>query len=202
MWNVTRQPGAKWRARPGTQIHRARCEQTFFSLEQLIMKSMRSKRLRSLGFESLEGRLALSTGMGMAAASHHAHAVVMSQTQETATASFKGHVDISNGTMTTTNLRGTIGPDRFTGSGTGTVAGKLFEGGSVSLTNNSGSLQLTLGSSYTVKVRKHSRQEVNVVVAGGSGAYASYVGETGLLNTWNTPVKPSSTASFGGYLNV
>jgi hypothetical protein len=172
-------------------------------LEQLIMKSMRSKRLRFLGFESLEGRLALSTGMGIAAVSHPAGAVEMSQTQRTIPASFKGHVQIINGTeMMTTNLRGTIGTDHLTGSGTGVVAGRLFMGGTVSLNNSLGSMQLELGSSYTVKVKRHSRQEVNLVVVAGTGKYASYVGATGLLNSWNTPVKPTSTATFGGYFNA
>ena len=55
------------------------------------MTRIRSKRQRSLGFEPLEGRLALSAGVGMAVASHHAHEVPMSQIQKTIPASFKGH---------------------------------------------------------------------------------------------------------------
>jgi len=163
------------------------------------MTRIRSKRQRPVGFEALEGRLVLSAGMGMAAASHHAHAVVMSQTQKTIPASFKGHSQILNGTeLVATGLTGTIGRDHFTGYGTGTVAGKLFQGGNVYLSNGAGSVQLALDPGVVVTVRKHSRQEVPLTVAAASGKYASYVRLTGLLNTWNTPAKPSATSSFSG----
>jgi len=163
------------------------------------MKRMHSNRRRPITFEALEGRLALSTGVGIAAASHHAHAVVMSQTQRTLPASFRGHVELINGTeMLTTNLRGTIGPDHFTGSGTGTVSGRQFMGGTVSLSNSKGSIELGLGSAYTVKVMSHTRQKVNLVVLSGTGKYAAYVGATGVLNTWNTPARPPGNASFSG----
>ena len=45
----------------------------------------------------------------------------MKQTQKSIPASFKGHAQIINGSeLVTTGLRGTIGKDHFTGSGTGT----------------------------------------------------------------------------------
>jgi hypothetical protein len=166
------------------------------------MKRIRSKHQRPVGFEALEGRLALSAGVGTAAASHHAHAVVMSQTQKTIPASFKGQVQIINGTeMMTTNLRGTIGTDHFTGSGTGTVAGKRFQGGEVDLSNGKGSIQLGLGSSVVVKVRKSSRKEVPVVVVAANGKYAPYAGITGTLTTWSVPARNRASASFGGFFN-
>jgi hypothetical protein len=167
------------------------------------MTRIRSKRQRHVEFEALEGRLALSTGMGAAAASHHSALVVMSQTQKTLPASFKGHSQILNGTeLVTTNLKGTIGKDRFTGSGTGTVAGTLFQGGEVSLSNSLGSIELGLSAAYVVKPGKHPRQAVPAVVTAATGKYASFVGMTGLLNTWNTPTKPNAIASFAGYFNV
>ncbi len=61
------------------------------------MTRIRSKRQRPVGFEALEGRLALSAGMGTAVASHHAEAGCMSQTQKSIPASFKGHRSSSTG---------------------------------------------------------------------------------------------------------
>jgi hypothetical protein len=167
------------------------------------MMRIRSNRQRSIAFDALEGRLALSTGMGAAAASHHVATADTSQTPKTIPASFKGHSQILNGTeLVTTGLKGIIGKDHFTGSGTGTVAGTLFQGGDSSLSNSKGSIELGLDPAVVVMQGKHSRQEVSVVVTAASGKYASYVGMTGLLNTWNTPTKPNSTASFSGYFNT
>jgi len=167
------------------------------------MTRIRSKRQRAVEFEALEGRLALSAGMGMAVVSHHADAVVMSQTQKSIPASFKSHVQILNGSeVVITNLRGTIGKDHFTGSGTGTVVGTQFEGGTVNLSNSKGTIQLNLGSAFVVKVKKSSKQEVSVVVVAASGKYASYVGAPGTLTSWNVPAKPNASASFSGSFNV
>jgi hypothetical protein len=166
------------------------------------MTRIRTNRKRRLGFEALEGRLALSAGMGIAAAAHHAHAVVMSRIQKAIPASFKANSQILNGTQfLATNLRGTIGHDHFTGSGTGTVAGTIFEGGTVSLSNSMGTIQLSLSPAIVVKVRKHIRQNVGVLITAATGKYAPEVGMTGLLNKWNTPAKPNAIATFGGSLN-
>jgi hypothetical protein len=165
------------------------------------MMRIRSKQQRSLGFEALEGRLALSTGMGTAVASPHAHAVYMSQIQKSIPASFKGHVQTSGSKLTATNLTGTIGPDHFTGSGTGTVSGKQFQGGDVYLTNSNGKIHLKLGPAFVVKVRRSSKQEVSVSVVTASGKYASYAGIKGTLTSWNVPAKPNASASFGGTFN-
>ena len=147
------------------------------------MTRIRSKRQRSVGFEALEGRLALSAGMGAAVASHHAEVVVLRQTQKSIPASFKGHAQIVNGSeLVTTGLTGTIGKDHFTGSGTGSVSGTQFEGGSVYLSNSKGTIQLSLGAAFVVKVRKSTRQEVSAVVVAASGKYASYVGMPGTLD--------------------
>ncbi len=50
--------------------------------------------------------------------------------------SFRGHVSVSGSTVTTTNLTGTIGRDHFTGYGTGTTSGTIFQGGDVYLSNS------------------------------------------------------------------
>jgi hypothetical protein len=121
----------------------------FSLLEQSIMNRNRSQRQRPISFEALEGRLALSTGMGIAAVAHRGHALVMNPSH--VPASFKAHVQINGTTLTVTNLRGRIGTDHMTGSGTGTVAGKQFEGGTISLSNNLGSVELELGSAFFVK---------------------------------------------------
>jgi hypothetical protein len=167
------------------------------------MMRIRSKRQCSLGFESLEGRLALSAGVGMAVASHNAHVVPMSQTQKTIPASFKGHSQLLGGSeLVTTNLRGTIGRDRFTGSGTATVSGKLFEGGAVHLSNSHGSIQLSLSPAVVTKLGGHAKPNVTIVVAAATGKYAPDVGMTGTLNTWNVPAKPSGTSSFSGFFKA
>jgi hypothetical protein len=155
-----------------------------------------------VGFEALEGRLALSAGMGTAVAAHHADAVVR-QIQKSIPASFKGHAQLVNGSeLVTTGLTGTIGRDHFTGSGTGTVEGTQFTGGIVNLSNSKGTIQLSLGSAFVVKVGKSKRQEVSAVVKAASGKYASYVGDPGTLTSWNTPAKPNASASFSGSFNV
>jgi len=167
-----------------------------------MIKRSRLSRQRDLAFEALEGRLALSAGMRVGVAAHHGAAVAMSQIQKAIPASFKGQSQIVNGSeLVTTNLRGTIGRAHFTGSGTGTVAGTQFLGGHVYLSNGRATIQLELGSAYVVKVRKHSRQQVNAVVVAASGNYASFVGMTGTLNSWHTPAKPSGSATFGGFFN-
>ncbi len=102
----------------------------------------------------------------------------------------------------TTNLKGTIGTDHFTGSGTGTVSGKEFDGGNVDLSNSKGTIELSLGSAYVVKVGKSSRQEVSMAVVSATGKYASYVGAAGTITTWNVPAKPSAAASFSGSFNL
>ncbi len=103
-----------------------------------MMTRIRPKRQRTVGFEALEGRLALSTG-GMA--SPHVHDAVVHAAQRAIPASFHGRTSISGSTLTTTSLTGKIGNDRFTGYGTGTMVGNLFESGNVYLSNSQGSVQ-------------------------------------------------------------
>jgi len=167
------------------------------------MTRIRSKRQRPLAFEALEGRLALSAGMGMAVASHSAALVVMSQTQKTIPASFKGHVQIVNGsTLVITNLSGTIGTNRLTGFATGTVVGTQFEGGDVYLSNGPASVHLKLGPAFVVKVGKSSKQEVPVLAVSATGRFATYAGSTGILTTWSIPANPKAFATVAGFFNV
>ena len=77
------------------------------------MMRIRPKRQRTVGFEALEGRLALSTGI--AVASPHVHQAIVRAAQRSIPASFHGRTSISGSTLTTTNLTGKIGNDRFTG---------------------------------------------------------------------------------------
>jgi hypothetical protein len=166
------------------------------------MKRIRSKRQRRVGFEALEGRLALSAGVGMAVASHHAEILARPQIQKAIPASFRGHAQVIGNKLVTTNLTGTIGRDRFTGSATGTLTGKLFEGGEVSLSNSQGSVEFSLGAAFVVKVgRTATKQEVSLVAVGASGKYAPYLGTTGTLTTWNLPSRPGASASFSGTLS-
>ena len=114
--------------------------------------------------------------MGMPLASHHSDAAHITQTAGSVPASFKGHAQLVGSTLTITNLTGTIGKDHFTGYGTGTEAGKQFEGGNVYLSNSNGTVQFSLASAVTVKVRRSTRQQVSLVAVNGTGEYASYVG--------------------------
>jgi hypothetical protein len=141
--------------------------------------------------------------MGTAVAPHHAEIVARRQTPSSIPASFKGHVHINGTNLTTTNLKGTIGRDRFSGSGTGTTVNKVFQGGTVSLNNNSGSVEFSLSAAFVVKTgRKTTKQEVTLTAVNATGKYAPYVGMTGTLTTWNVPAKPSAFASFSGSLKI
>ena len=126
------------------------------------MNHNRAKQKRTPRFEALEGRLALSTGMSMGLIPHPAHALVRSQSQahRKVPASFTGHVSLSGSTLTTTNLTGTIGRDRFSGHGTGTVSGIIFQGGDVYLSNKQGSIHLKLSPATVTQVRKTSRSSL------------------------------------------
>jgi hypothetical protein len=157
-----------------------------------MMIRNRSKRQRPVSFEALEGRLALSTGVGMAEFAGHRHALAMIAQIR---ASFKGHVQVTGATtISVTGLHGRIGADQMTGSGTGTVAGRQFQGGTVSLSNSLGTVELGLGAAF--KVRR--RQDVPVVVLAATGKYAPFVNLTGTLTKWNVPARPTGTASFAG----
>ncbi len=165
------------------------------------MMRIRPKRQHSVGFEALEGRLALSTGV--AVASPHIHeAIVRASSQRSIPASFKGRVSISGSTLTTTNLRGHIGNDQFTGYSTGMEVGKQFEGGNVYLSNSKGSIQLGLGPSYTVSVGKKTTQTFSITVVGVTGKYAPYATSTATVTRWNIPDKPNATASFSAIFTL
>ncbi len=166
------------------------------------MNRIRPRQKRTPGFEALEGRLVLSTGMGTGEISHHAHALVSSQPQRQVPASFRGHVSITGSTVTTTNLTGAIGRDRFTGYGTGTTSGTIFEGGDVYLSNKQGSIHLRLSPATVTQVGKRMRQSVAVVALDATGKYAQYTGSTGELTTWNIPGRPSATSSFSGVFTI
>jgi hypothetical protein len=126
----------------------------------------------------------------------------MRQIHRSIPASFRGQTQIINGTeLVTSNLRGTIGRDHFTGTSTGTLAGTQFQGGNVYLSNGTGNVQLQLGPAIVVRVGKSSRQEVPLVVVAASGKYAPFEGTTGLLTKWNTPARANATARISGFLN-
>jgi len=116
--------------------------------------------------------------------------------------SFRGHVSASGSTVTTTNLTGTIGRDHFTGSGTGTTSGTIFQGGYVYLSNSKGSVTLQLSPATVTQVGKRTRQSVAIVAVRSTGKYAQYAGNTGTLTTWNIPARPNATATFSGVFNV
>jgi hypothetical protein len=164
------------------------------------MTRIRARRQRNVGFEALEGRLALSTGM--AVASPHIHAAIVRASQHSIPASFRGHVSTIGSTVTTTNLKGTIGTDHFTGYGTGTAVGKQFQGGDVYLSNSQGSIHLAIGPSVVVHVRKSSTRTFGIDVVSATGKYAPFATGTGTLTKWNVPIKANATASFSGVFKI
>jgi hypothetical protein len=163
------------------------------------MTGIRPKRQRAVGFEALEGRLTLSTGM--AVASPQVHQAIVRAAQSTIPASFHGITSISGSTLTTSSLTGKIGTDQFTGSGTGTIVGNLFQSGNVYLSNSQGSVQFSLVA-IQVKVRRTMRREVATMVVAASGKYAPYLNHTGLITTWHVVNRPNAPAHFSGALNV
>jgi hypothetical protein len=170
--------------------------QKILELEQVIMNQVRRGQKRSLGFESLEGRLALSTGM--AVASPHAHLHALSNTHSSIAATFTGHTSINGSSVETPDLSGRIGRDRFAGNASGTAAGATFEGGDVLLTNSKGSIQLELGAATVTKVAGRTRQEVPMVILASTGKYAQFTGATGMLTNWSISARPKGLSSFSG----
>jgi hypothetical protein len=167
----------------------------------MIMTRIRPKRQWTVGFEALEGRLALSTGT--AVASPHLHDAVVRASQTKVPASFRGIVSVNNGsTLTTTNLQGTIGRDHFTGYGTGTEAGKQFQGGDVYLSNGQGSIHLGLSPTYAVRKGKTSTRTFAITVVSADGKYAPYSAATGTITKWNVPDKSNAIARFSAIFTL
>jgi hypothetical protein len=164
------------------------------------MTRIRRKRQRNVGFEALEGRLALSTGIAMP--SPHIHEAIVRASQRSIPASFKGHVSISGSTLTTRNLKGHIGRYQFTGYGTGTVAGTQFEGGDVYLSNSQGSIHLGLSPTYAVRVGKATTRTFAIRVVDATGAYAPFAASTGTVTRWNVPARPNAVASFSAVFTL
>jgi hypothetical protein len=151
-----------------------------------------------LGFEALEGRLALSSGIDVP--SHHIHAAIERVSQRNIPASFQGRTTITGSTLTISSLTGRIRSDRFTGYGSATIGGNVFYSGNVFLSNRRGSVQLELETGQTVQIGKSSREVIPVVVVAASGKYALYVNHLGAITTWNVPTKPNAPARFSGFL--
>jgi hypothetical protein len=166
----------------------------------MIMTRIPPKRQRNVGFEALEGRLALSTGM--AVASPHAGDAIERASERSIPASFTGRVSVSGSTLTTTNLKGHVGNYRLTGYGTGTVAGKQFEGGNVYLSNSQGNIQLALSPTYQVRAGKSLTRPFAITVVDATGAYAPFVTSTGTITRWNVPAKPNAIARFSALFTV
>lgn len=95
-----------------------------------------------------------------------------------------------------------IGRDHFTGSGTETISGTIFQGGYVYLSNSKGSVTLELSPATVTQVGKRTRQSVAVVALEATGKYAPSAGNTGTLTTWNIPARPNATSTFSGVFNL
>jgi hypothetical protein len=166
----------------------------------MIMIRIRPKRQRNVGFEALEGRLALSTAL--APASPHLHAAVVRAAQHKVPASFKGRVSISGSALTTTNLTGHIGPDRFTGYGTGTVLGTQFQGGDVYLSNANGTIHLGLSPFFVKHVGRAKTRTFAITVIDATGKYTSFADTTGTVTRWKVPARQNAQANVTGVFNL
>jgi hypothetical protein len=163
------------------------------------MNKIRRIQKRSPGFESLEGRLTLSSGL--TAAPIHAHDVVVKQIQRTIPFSFSGHTTISGSTQSIPDLAGRIGSVRFAGSGSATISGTLVVGGDAFLTSRQGNLHLHFGTGTFTQVGRRQRQEVPITVMEATGKLSAYTGLTGTGNSWNVPANPKRLSSFSGFFN-
>jgi len=163
------------------------------------MTRVRPKRQRHVGFEALEGRLALSTGM--AVAPPHATALV-ALAQRLIPASIKSQVSIINGsTVQVTSLNGKLGKSRFTGSGGGILVGSQFQGGDIFLSNAKGSIHLSLGPAPVIQVGQKLKLTVAIIALESTGKYNLVTGSSGSLNVTIPPApKPASiSGGFGTY---
>jgi len=157
------------------------------------MAHNRLKPRRRLTFDALEGRLTLSAGMGTIASSHHAE--IAHTNQKSLKASFTGHVTLSGTTYSSSNLKGTIGPSKFSGTAQVLTQGSLLQGGYVNLSNSKGTLEFQLIPGSPVKVGKTVRQPVGLLAIEGTGAYTSYIGATGNVTKIKLPAKGSGPAT-------
>ena len=107
------------------------------------MTQVRPKRQRRVEFRALEGRLALNPRHGRRLSSRPR--IGCASSQRSIIASFRGHVSISGSTVSFNDLTGKVAKIQFTGYGSGAVAGKLFQGGDVYLSNSQGNIHLPSG---------------------------------------------------------
>lgn len=131
--------------------------------------------------------------MGMVAASHHAE--IAHPNVKSLKATFTGRVSLSGTTYTSSNVKGTIGPAKFTGNAEILTQNHLLEGGYVNLTNSQGTLEFQLEPGNPVKVGKSYKQPVGLLAIEGTGAYSSYIGATGNVTKFKLPAGGSGNAS-------
>ena len=164
------------------------------------MKRIRPTRQRTAGFEALEGRWALSAGL--AVASHHADAAVRSHFRRSVPVSISGELSIIGGTTATvTGVAGRIGEADFnSGSGSGTISGNQFQGGTIDVSNGQGTIELSLGAARIGTIGGYQRMKVRVVAVNAGGAYAQVTGSTGTLKAL-APIGFQGVNHFSGSLH-
>jgi hypothetical protein len=138
----------------------------------------------------------------MAVPAPHIHHAIVHVTQKPIAASFKGRASINGSTLTISSLTGRIRNDRFTGFGSGTIGGNVFQAGNVTLSNRHGTVQLMLETGQFVKIGKSTRQVIPIVVMAASGKYAPFANHTGVILKWNIPATPNAPARFAGLIQA
>jgi hypothetical protein len=161
------------------------------------LKARRRVR-RHVTFESLEGRLALST---VAPAPEHAPAQVVRAQSRHVPGSFTGTTQlITPFFVVFDNMKGNLGKLKLTGHGTGFINGSKFTGGSLLLTGKGGTLTVRLGPAAIKKNGKNGSINSQMVIAGATGSYAKANGSAGAfvvtiqdLQKWDKKTKSLMT---------
>jgi hypothetical protein len=175
------------------------CDPAIAQQESTTMTIARSAR-RRIQFEALERRLALSGG---GAALHGPGAEVLARKiPKTIPITLSVHISFVTATSVTyTDVSGKLGKIQFTsGHGGGSEAGSLFEGGSVVVSNTSGSITLDLGPGALRRAGKHSKVKISVTAESGTGAYDDVGGSAGSV-TVLIPEKIGAASSAKGDFN-
>jgi hypothetical protein len=162
------------------------------------MMNSRSRRCH-IAFETLEKRLALS---GAAAAARlHGAEVFAHRMPKKIPIALTGQVSVINGaTITVSGVTAKLGKVRFSGTGSGTLSGRQFEGGSVLLSNASGGVTLLLGTASAKHAGKNTKLKVTVTAENGTGGFVQLDKAAGSVNLV-IPDKAGAASSFKGTFN-
>lgn len=159
---------------------------------------------RCVGFESLEGRLALASGLSAAALSPAA--LVGSASTSRVNGALRGSIQLmkNSNTVMFTNMRGTLDGSSLSGSGRGFILMSQFRFALLEFQGREGSVSLVLGQAPIRQSGASGVITVPFTVRNGStGKFAKLDGGTGTIEirlkdhrAWTQNVKQEMTARF------